>query len=675
MAHARRPLTHDENRHKVCIICFEKASYPITNTINQRIKDYFIENYDINEDCCPAAICGRCRAILIDISSGKKDPSILPEVYDFSNILPEYVISTRSVPNPICNCEMCQVARVTLSSNSSKAKKGRPCGDSSKSKTSNRVVKLCFDCKTPIGRGLSHKCNVSTLRRNLMDVCDSVDDRTRDIVAGKILTNKCEATSSNEVKLQTRGPSQLPIKIRTDGKTSQLTSSDMSSLQLAMGISNKQMRLTLIPFIRNVMGRAAVQTRTDIFLQNRDKMLEDFFEYTTMDFETGSKPIVYCNDVPTLIDYICRVRNLDPTHPDFKVKLGVDGGGAFMKFCLSIFSVDNDSKPRRRSKMESSFRNSSVKKIIIICIIPELQETHSNVRKVMELLNFTNLDIKFTFAMDFKLANIVAGIQAHGCTFPCLWCECPKKDFSTVRSKQYPLRTLGGVRSNAIEFRRSPKAEAKDFKNCVNEPLIHAPDNDIFLRHIPPPELHMLLRITNKIFKEMEKSHTGKMVAEEWIQKLGITRPAYHSNDFNGNMCKQILINVDVLYRIVVEKDAPELMSFIAAFNSFNAVRVACFGNDLSPDFEERIVTFQEKYESLNISVTSAVHVLFCHVRQFCKFFKAALGIFSEQASESVHRDFLILWQSSGKVDRLSAKYASNLYKTVIRYNGRHLGL
>ena len=168
----------------------------------------------------------------------------------------------------------------------------------------------------------------------------------------------------------------------------------------------------------------------------------------------------------------------------------------------------------------------------------------------MDLLKFSNIDFKYTYAMDLKLANIVTGLQSHGCTFPCLYCECPKYEFSSSNAIQYPLRTIGEVRKHAAAFQATRNADAKKFKSCVNQPLICSADNDIFIRHIthiPPSELHiMLLRITNKLFKEMEKSDAGKRVALRWIEDIGITRPQFHSNDFNGNMCKKLLINVDV---------------------------------------------------------------------------------------------------------------------------------
>ena len=337
MAHAGRPLTHDENRHKVCVVCFQKGGYTITPIVLQRIQRYFIEDFDLKEECCPAAICGKCRADLHDIDCGKKDLSLLPEVFDFAKVLPEYTRSTRAAPNPICNCEICNVARVSLSFNI--RKKGRPGKTTSAFASTDRcIVKICTTCKTPVGRGKSHKCNVSTLRKNLISVCENVDDRTKDILAGKIIKDKCEEQNSKNVKLQTRGPNDLPIRVHENKvNPTRFTSQQMSSLQMVMGASNKQMKCEIIPFIRSVMGRPSVEAKTETFLQNRDKHLEDFFEHT-IDFDDGFKSVVYCNNVPALIEHVCNVHDLDYGSSDLTVKLGIESGGSFMKFCLSIFS-------------------------------------------------------------------------------------------------------------------------------------------------------------------------------------------------------------------------------------------------------------------------------------------------------------------------------------------------
>jgi len=106
--HSERSLLHSENRFKVCALCFNKGAYSITDVVLQRIQTYFIENFNLTDDCLPASICAKCRSDLLDISQGKKPTSILPDVFPFDSLLPEVTKNkvTRSNPYPICNCRM-----------------------------------------------------------------------------------------------------------------------------------------------------------------------------------------------------------------------------------------------------------------------------------------------------------------------------------------------------------------------------------------------------------------------------------------------------------------------------------------------------------------------------------------------------------------------------------------
>jgi len=138
-------------------------------------------------------------------------------------------------------------------------------------------------------------------------------------------------------------------------------------------------------------------------------------------------------------------------------------------------------------------------------------------------------------------------------------------------------------------------------------------------------------------------------------------------------MCKRLITNIDVLRRLIVRREQYELVPFAVAFTKLNNVRVACFGKELEPNMETTVSDFRTAYLDLGVSVTTAAHVIMNHVVQFCRFHQSALGKYSEQASESVHRDFANLWEKCGKVSISHSKYGSNLLETTIRYNGRHI--
>ena len=122
-SHPQCALSHSENRFKVCVVCMEKGAYKITDIVFLRIRKYFMPDFKLSVQNCRAAICGRCRALLIDIDNGKKDPNSLPEVYNLTQIQPFLRSSTRCTPNPSCDCQICITA--TIKSVPSR-KKGRP---------------------------------------------------------------------------------------------------------------------------------------------------------------------------------------------------------------------------------------------------------------------------------------------------------------------------------------------------------------------------------------------------------------------------------------------------------------------------------------------------------------------------------------------------------------------
>ena len=89
--------THDENRSKVCLLCFQKGSTMRSAGSPEnltRIQEYFFENYDPSDLKLPIGICGCCRQKLLNLENKKlgKDKDkplpevILPDPVDFSKL-------------------------------------------------------------------------------------------------------------------------------------------------------------------------------------------------------------------------------------------------------------------------------------------------------------------------------------------------------------------------------------------------------------------------------------------------------------------------------------------------------------------------------------------------------------------------------------------------------------
>ena len=52
-----------------------------------------------------------------------------------------------------------------------------------------------------------------------------------------------------------------------------------------------------------------------------------------------------------------------------------------------------------------------VKKLRLLCVIPDIPETHFNIKQIMELLKLDQL--KCVYSMDHKMNNILLGLSVR----------------------------------------------------------------------------------------------------------------------------------------------------------------------------------------------------------------------------------------------------------------------
>lgn len=304
----------------------------------------------------------------------------------------------------------------------------------------------------------------------------------------------------------------------------------------------------------------------------------------------------------------------------------------------------------------------------------------------------THLDeISFMPAFDLKLANVYLGLGPHSSMFPCPWCEVPKADFSNP-PKPIPLRTVGDIRRNAAAYKtaiqnhtgkKKLSASAGPFKSYVEEPLMRKlPDETLVLDILPVMELHLLLGVVNRIYDHLDTilcaSENCLLRAKDWSDKLSIRRPPMHSGEWDGNQCKHLLNNLPTLEDLLADDGNAEadVHKVVNAFRDFNEVRRTCFGRTQQSNFKDAINSFEHSYKELNIPMTSKVHAVTDHIVQFLDAHgegKYGLGLWSEQASETVHSDFQKLWQGGGyKRDLKHPEYATKLLAYTVTYCSRH---
>ena len=136
-----------------------------------------------------------------------------------------------------------------------------------------------------------------------------------------------------------------------------------------------------------------------------------------------------------------------------------------------------------------------------------------------------------------------------------------------------------------------------------------------------------------------------------FLKRMHIARKKKQgNNDLEGNQSRDFLRCIDKL-EVMLMKECPdrivEALPYIAVLRAFNKVVHSCFGVTLLEGYAENITMFSKLYRELGITVTPKVHMVEQHIMDFIglKGEAAGLGFYSEQAMESVHHDFKVIFR------------------------------
>lgn len=389
------PPTHDECRKRVCLLCFAKASVKkntfrkVNPSLQTKIEQHVIHGLDpTTDERLPNVLCPTCVRTINDFdhSNQKKRKSI--PLGDHSQL---YQVNTRlSSSSTFCTCLICKIAQ-SVPFNLANVRGADKMPPNPRGKIMNEegeeaVIHLCRICLTEIGRGRPHVCNKTSRATNLQKMAERGSPTSKHKLASSIIKEKereenglsngsiCLPTSTGKPIQLTKSPPSM------SQRSPLFTSEDMSAIQVDMNLSTNE-TLKLASHIRTASKRrSSITPHLKEELYNQNHRLDEFFTREQVRFlikenpktsecQWETKTLVYCKDISGLIGRIEELRGKAHDH----VKLGIDGGGTFLKICLSLFDDDdNIAESKRASYSEGisakSRKYSSVKKLFIIAI-------------------------------------------------------------------------------------------------------------------------------------------------------------------------------------------------------------------------------------------------------------------------------------------------------------------
>ena len=583
-------------------------------------------------------------------------------------------------------------------------------------------MKKCSHCHSEVGPGKIHDCTRTVRQENLVDLIRSQSEKTQQQVTSQILDAICEekgvSKQGGTTMLATKGlPKLVTIgQDRSKKPNPKYTIEDLSKLQISRNFSDHDTK-AVASFIRTKGGRQAVEANLSQGLVERNHKLDSMFYMKEMTMKQKPKkkkkkkqtcscdsdsdceemeddlemvdgmrdiirPGIFVKDLDEFTAFLVNERSLDPY--SHIVQFGFDDGQGMLKVMEIVKNSDPvEEMDRKRSKYidgvcPRTSKLSSVKKMFVVGLVPQVQELYPNVRLMMEELKLDG--IEYGLCADIKIYLCIIGKQTASCLNPCPYCEG-----KAPWDKQFKDLTIGSLNEWHQKYveNGSNKKRAKNYQNVVNPPLLTGKESTKTIEVLNISELHCMTGVVGKLVSEMERcafeeKEIGEKFINDFLKRQDISKCVYQgSNSFEGNQARKLLQRVDQLERDVQQLDfetATKALPFVQTLRELDKVVTSCFGQHLDPAYEDNISRFSKQYRSLSISVTPKVHVIEKHVAEFLKLKgeKTGLGFWSEQAMESGHHDFKLEWEKV-KVSPNHEEYGDRLLKTTVRYAGKHL--
>lgn len=470
-------------------------------------------------------------------------------------------------------------------------------------------------------------------------------------------------------------------------------------------------------FIRATAGKRSIPPYYRDHASKKAKTLEDVYQcgHYNLDVEKEpekeNRPVVYA-DAEALLNSVMEARK---QYGEVVIKLMADGGKGFFKISMTILpknfreemsESDDGESPTKRQRttykeggsLGKKSNLNGVNRLIMLCAVPNIKETYDNVRI---LWNITRLNsIPYKIVTDYKLLLILIGQQTATSSYPCPFCfitldvmrtgEVGETVLSPTESADgtlelpiseecLKLKTFGDNKASYQKFvdLNCNKKLAKNCHSTINLPVFEEPDDMTIIEKAIIPELHEIQGIVNHIFFDGLVPLLGQDNAFKWPKKFCLVSKHYHGEKFEGNACRQLLKESDSLYDKTILQDISPLMvmPFVQTLKALNKLVDSTFKSGRwNDDYREHIQELKRCYRATGLTYTLKVHVLLDHLEHGLQFLNGdALGIWSEQAGESVHREFLKYW-SKYQVNSLESKnYVNQLKKAVVEFSSRHL--
>ena len=453
-------MKHNTALKTVCGLCLmkPKSMENISMQYLNLIRKHHYANYNLTSGDYPTVICPSCKKGLRDRDKfGDDAKSKLPPVRYHQM---RGTRSSRSFDE--CRCSWCRIASLKggpymKHCNEVREGPGRPLEHVPAPPP--EVKEICQGCQGEIKRGVLHKCNVTSLEKNMLESIKDMPSNSKERMVAALLDDISEeqgvSKTGGTLEIKTRGPFPKLVAIGSAAKlkASTMTKEDLMRIKVKLNLSGKQ-TLNLRTGLRTVFGRKSVEDGAGDYQAALNHSLAPYFKSVTLNLKkvkwvNKEKVVTWedrvasvCHDLEGLISHLMELREINPDEQ--QVMFGFDDGGGSEKLMMLVLSLsDHDEPQKKRGKYSDgvfaqAFKNTGVHKLILLADVPDCQEHYENVSQILEQVNISGVD--FSECTDIKMMLILLGKQGGNATHNCIfgngkapYTDCREVTFGELR--------------------------------------------------------------------------------------------------------------------------------------------------------------------------------------------------------------------------------------------------
>ena len=320
--------------------------------------------------------------------------------------------------------------------------------------------------------------------------------------------------------------------------------------------------------------------------------------------------------MPELIKRSKELHGLDEA---CRVKIGGDHGQGYLKITAQNLNIATN-----------------IIKFTLVLAVAPVNETIRNLYTLFEKLNLKTFpkDDDYGIAVDCKVLQMLYGQTGGKASFPCTICLWEKSSgFIALPQEPRTLKHCEEMHAKLLADFNGNRNKSKFCYSIEAETIIKEEPYKVI--KIPSLHLHLLV---NDAYKKLKKkvSLEQRAVLEEQRKRAGVIESCYEGGTLQGNHAKKF---VQAVATNKIEVPIPELRELFLAMDN---LRHTCFGLERKEGAEEAVEDFVHCWEQAGMGVGVKAHMVQHHLipNMLALPKPEALGVWSEQATESSHHAF-----------------------------------